>query len=127
MRLANAELHEHQAQQQAYAALLGRLQKFDGKKTALTFIQSLEKQLRDHDIPEGKWLSALESCLVGSAATAYWTLVSEADRQDYEHAKQSVLKCLGPASARKLDQANGLRIGGLGGECAAREILSGWG
>ena len=67
MRLANAELHEHQALQQAYAALLGRLRKFDGKKMALTFIQSLEKQLRDYDIPEGKWLSALESCLVGSA------------------------------------------------------------
>ena len=25
-------------------------------------------------------------------------------RQDYAHAKQAVLRCLGPAAARKLDQ-----------------------
>ena len=89
MRLANTEMHELHAQQQAYAALLGRLPRFEGKKMPLAFIQSLEKQLRDHEIPERKWLSALESCLDGSASTAYWTLVAEQDRQDYEHAKQA--------------------------------------
>ena len=104
MRLANSEMHDMHAQQQAYAALLGRLPKFDGKQMPVAFIQSLEKQLRDHAIPERKWLGALESCFQGDALKAYWTLVDEKDRQDYAHAKQAVLKCLGPACARKLDQ-----------------------
>ena len=109
MRLANTVMHELHAQQQAYAALLGRLPRFEGKKMPLAFIQSLEKQLCDHEIPERKWLSALESCLDGSASTAYWTLVAEQDRQDYEHAKQAVLRCLGPASVRRLDQVGNCR------------------
>ena len=104
MRLANSEMHDMHAQQQVYAALLGRLPKFDGQQMPVAFIQSLEKQLRDHAIPERKWLGALESCFLGDSLKAYWTLVDEKDRQDYAHAKQAVLKCLGPACARKLDQ-----------------------
>ena len=96
MRLANTELHDQQAQQQAYTALLARLPKFEGKRMPMAFIQSLEKQLKDNAVPHGKWLQALEACLQGKALSSYWTLVEERDLQDYESAKRSVLRCLGP-------------------------------
>ena len=63
MRLANTEIHKHLAQQQSYAALMARLPKFEGKRMPTAFIQSLEKQLKDNAIPEGRWLQALEACL----------------------------------------------------------------
>ena len=68
------------------------------------FIQSLEKQLKDNAIPEGRWLQALEACLQGKASASNWTLVEERDCQDYESVKRAVLRCLGPPTANKLDQ-----------------------
>ena len=46
--MANAEMHDLHAKQEAYAALLTRLPKFEAKQVPGTFIQALEKQLRDN-------------------------------------------------------------------------------
>ena len=102
--MANAEMHDLHAKQEAYAALLTRLPKYDGKLVPGVFIQALEKQLRDHEIPEAKWLGALESCLQGKALSTYWNLVEAGDRVDYGSAREAILKCLGPAVTRRLDQ-----------------------
>ena len=71
IRLANAEIHDLHAKQEAYSALLTRLPKFEGKQLPSAFILSLEKQLKDNEIPERKWLGALESCLQGKALSSY--------------------------------------------------------
>ena len=67
------------------------------------FIQSLEKQLKDNAIPQGKWLQALEACLQGKALSSYWTLVEKRDRQDYEC--QALCSAMfGTTLVNKLDQ-----------------------
>ena len=56
--LANAEMHDLHAKQEVYSA---RLPKLEGKQLPSAFILSLEKQLTNNEIPERKWLGALES------------------------------------------------------------------
>ena len=55
-------MHDLHAKQEANSALLTRLPKSEGKQLPSAFILSLEKQLTDNEIPERKWLGALESC-----------------------------------------------------------------
>ena len=106
---ANAAMHVQQTQQQQYTALIARLPKFEGKEMPMAFVQALEKQLRDNRIPDDRWLQTLEACLQGKALQSYWTLVEEDDRRDYASAKDSVLRCLGPPVASKLDQVYNAR------------------
>ena len=106
---ANAVMHVQQTQQQQYTALIARLPKFEGKEMPMAFVQALEKQLRDNRIPDDRWLQTLEACLQGKALQSYWTLVEEVDRRDYASAKDSVLRCLGPPVASRLDQVYNTR------------------
>ena len=96
--MVNTAMHEQQAQQQEYVSCLP---KFNGKRMPTALIKSLEKQLKDHNIPERKWLQTLGLACMSSS---YWTLVEENDRQDYHSAKHAVLRCLGPPTTNKLDQ-----------------------
>ena len=104
LREREATLAQQRELRVVNAALLTRLPKFEGKQVPGTFIQALEKQLRDNKIPEAKWLGALESCLRGKALSTYWNLVEARDRDDYASAREAILKCLGPAITRRLDQ-----------------------
>ena len=104
LREREATLAQQRELKVVNAALLTRLPKFEGKQVPGTFIQALEKQLRDNEIPEAKWLGALESCLRGKALSTYWNLVEARDRDDYASAREAILKCLGPAITRRLDQ-----------------------
>ena len=102
-------MREQQAKHEAYAALLGRLPKFLGDQMPHGFLQALEKQLKDHEVSEARWLTAMESCLEGKALTIDWNLIDTSDREDYASAKQAIMRCLGPPIATRIDQVGVLR------------------
>ena len=60
--------------------------------------------MRDHGLPEEKWLGVLESALQDRALNNYWSLVAAEERCDYQSAKQALLRCMGTVVTRRLDQ-----------------------
>ena len=91
--LNNEEVHERQVLRETYAVLLVRLPKFYGKQAPNAFLQALEKQLVDNEIPAAKWLSALENSLQGPALSNYWNL-----------AKEALFRCMGMVVTSRLEQ-----------------------
>ena len=104
-------MQKENAEKAAYTALLNAVPKYDGSTSVDAFLTSLDKQVRDSEVPLDKHLSILEHCLKGKALETYWSMIESEERFDYKSAKESLLKCMGTPLPRKIDQVGMIRYG----------------
>ena len=111
LEVVTETMQKENAEKTAYTALLNAVPKYDGSTSVDAFLTSLDKQLRDSEIPLDKHLSILEHCLKGKALETYWSMIESEERFDYKSAKESLLKCMGTPLPRKIDQVGMIRYG----------------
>ena len=104
-------MQKENAAKAAYTALLNAVPKYDCSTRVDAFLTSLDKPLRDSEVPFDKHLSILEHSLKSKALETYRLMIESEERFDYKSAKESLLKCIETPLPRKIEQVGMIRYG----------------